>query len=94
MLATLGCWVCLLGFKMGQKVGGNIRPFDIAVNFHFFFMLMGIAIEKNLGFNQISNTLLIIWVPFLAAMVINFRYPSLTYRLTSRKFWILTFSDL
>lgn len=70
---------------MGEKILRNIRPFDLAINFQLFFMIVGIVIEYNLGFNQISNTLLIIWIPTLMSLVINFKYPSLTYRVTSCK---------
>lgn len=72
-----------LGYKLGEKTKfKRIRPFDLMMNIELFSILFKLTVESFEDMDDITNSLLVGLVPVILGLLINWKIPSFSWRVS------------
>lgn len=75
-----------MAYKLGQKMSFfKFRPFDFVMNFQLFSVVFCSVVEILEDTDGLSNSIVVGFVPVLFAVLINWRTPSFSWRVSASK---------
>lgn len=85
LIAIFTIWF-FMGYKLGQKVNFfGIRPFDFVMNVELSYILFKSMVEISGETDSLWNSILVGVIPILFGILVNWKVPSFSWRVSSSK---------